>query len=109
MNEKEIYEMLQASDLTLAELNAKLKRLEELEKQEKSKAQNLAVKSILNLTKQHKKELERVRKETAEKFAKELRNFIYLGDDLNLDVDTYEKISNKMDELTEQCGVEVKE
>lgn len=44
-------------------------------------------------------------KETAEKFAKGLRNFIYLCDDLNLNGDTYEKISNKMDELIEQCGV----
>lgn len=49
------------------------------------------------------------KKETAEKFAKELRNFIYLSDDLNLDVDTYEKISNKIDELTKQFGVEIKE
>jgi hypothetical protein len=31
MNENEIYEMLKATDLTVAELNAKLKRLEELE------------------------------------------------------------------------------
>jgi tetrahydromethanopterin S-methyltransferase subunit G len=31
MNEKEIYEMLKGADLTDAELNAKLKRLEELE------------------------------------------------------------------------------
>lgn len=48
--------------------------------------------------------VKQARKETAEKFAKELRNFIYLCDDLELDADTYEKISNKMDELTEQCG-----
>lgn len=108
MKETEIYEMLKGVDLSLAELTAKLKRLEELEKQEKTRAQNLAVKCILNLTKQHKKELERVRKETAKKFAKELRNFIYLCDDLNLDADTYEKISNKMNEITEQCGVEIK-
>lgn len=73
MKEAEIYEMLKGVDLSLAELNAKLKRLEELEKQEKTKAQNLAVKCILNLTEQHKKELERVRKETAEKILKWLK------------------------------------
>lgn len=74
MKENEIYEKLKASDLTVAELNAKLKRLEELEKQEKSKAQNLAVKSILNLTKQHEQELERVRTETRKETAKEIFN-----------------------------------
>ncbi len=50
-----------------------------------------------------------VRKETAEKFAKELRNFIYLCDDLELDADTYGKISNKMDEITKQFGVDIGE
>ena len=49
------------------------------------------------------------RKETAEKFKKELYEFIYLCDDLNLNGDTYEKISNKIDAIAKQLGVEIKE
>ena len=56
-----------------------------------------------------KKLIEYTRKETAEEFAKELRNFIYLCDDLELDADTYKKISNKMDEIAKQYGVEIGE
>ena len=50
---------------------------------------------------------EQVRKETAKAFAKELRNFIYLCDDIEIDCNTYEKISNKIDEIAKQFGVEV--
>ena len=50
--------------------------------------------------------LKQARKETAKEFAKELRNFIYLCDDLELSGDTYEKISNKMDELVKKFGVQ---
>ena len=52
---------------------------------------------------------EQVRKETAKAFAKELRNFIYLRDDIEIDCNTYEKISNKIDEIVKQFGVEVEE
>lgn len=51
--------------------------------------------------------VEKTKKETAEKFAKRLRIFICLCDDLELD--TYGKISNKMDEIAKQFGVEIGE
>jgi hypothetical protein len=52
---------------------------------------------------------ENARKETAKTFAKELRNFIYLCDDMKIDCNTYEKISNKIDEIAKQFGVEVED